>query len=503
MLNVLGRVLNLNKVGLNDNYIELGGNSINAIRVISELRELGLQGCISDLLTTDSFFEFCKKIKSEEKEEGENLEQESLREVAQSYYKQKIESISKITGTQMYMYKAYLDKKVGDNFLQYVYNIECSYNYSNMRNAISLLFEQYDALSSRFWSDGKAVYQLTFKETTVPVIEKYVASLHEMKQYMEQDVIDGFSYDSDVLIRFVVFLFPNGTAKLLCSVSHMIVDGWSMDLLQKALINNYMLLQDGMSFTDVLKNNSNLKKGRIAQYNRYLERMDFADAEVYWNAYFNECDQAVITFPHDQECNSDQTYHEIVEWINPQLSAKVKKICKTIGVTENALLEYAFASLLSMEDPKKRKDVLFTKVVSGRDVNVDNIDVMVGTMINIIPQRVLLNDDFTSEVRALNRINIKNMAYDKFDFYSHEIDGKSLMEYAQTMLIFCNYYNEKVQHIVYEYDRDQDDIDLSLYVDSVDNGYRMLLTCKKSAYSDSYARGLLSKLSDILDELAK
>ena len=503
VLNVLERVLNLNKVGLNDNYIELGGNSINAIRVITELRELGLQAGISDLLTSESLFDYCKKIKYREKDDGETPEQEALREAAQAHYQQKIESISRITGTQMYMYKAYLDRKVGDNFLQYVYNIECSYNYSNLRDAIRLLFEQYDVLSSRFWSDGKLVYQLTFKETTVPIVEKHVTSLYEMTQFMEQDVIDGFCYDSDVLIRFVVFLFPNGIIKLLCSVSHMIVDGWSMDLLQKALINNYMLLQEGMSFNDVLKNNLNIKRGRIAQYNRYIEQMDFSGSKEYWDAYFNDCGQAVITFPHDQECNSNQTYHEIVEWLDPHLSTEVKKLSKAIGVTENTLFEYAFASLLSMEDPNKRKDVLFTKVVSGRDVNVENIDAMVGTMINIIPQRILLKGDFVSEVRELNGINIKNMSYDKFDFYSHEIDGKALMEYAQTMLIFCNYYSEKVQYIVYEYDRDQDDIDLSMYVDSVENGYRILLTCKKSAYSDSYARGLIPKLSDILSNFVK
>jgi hypothetical protein len=109
------------------------------------------------------------------------------------------------------------------------------------------------------------------------------------------------------------------------------------------------------------------------------------------------------------------------------------------------------------------------------------------------------------DLQKMNKRNIDNMSYDKFDFYGQLVNQKYLMDYIQTMLVFCNYYSERIEHIVYEYDRDQDDIDLSLYIDSLEEGYRLLLTCKKSAYSEQYCRALLVKLEKIfksfIDEL--
>jgi len=93
------------------------------------------------------------------------------------------------------------------------------------------------------------------------------------------------------------------------------------------------------------------------------------------------------------------------------------------------------------------------------------------------------------------------MEYDKIDFYQTPIDGRLLMEKIETMLVFCNYYDEKADCFEYEYDRDQDDIDLSFYVDAMSDQYRVYLTCREKAYSIERTEYLIHTFIDMILEI--
>ena len=75
------------------------------------------------------------------------------------------------------------------------------------------------------------------------------------------------------------------------------------------------------------------------------------------------------------------------------------------------------------------------------------------------------------------------------------------MNEINTMIVFCNYYDSIVNEFEYEMDKDQDDIDLSLYIDALFEKYRIYLTCKKSAYTDMRAKYLLKKYIEIVMEI--
>ena len=210
-----------------------------------------------------------------------------------------------------------------------------------------------------------------------------------------------------------------------------------------------------------------------------------------------------MTIAHDEHKNTHE-YYDIIDFIREEDTLKIRKFCRKNNLTENSLFELAFAYLNSKEDKRGRKDVLFTKVISGRDIAIDNISNMVGTMINIIPQRIKINNNYFRELNDVNKNNLQNMAYDKMDFYRTKINNRLLMNEISTMIVFCNYYDEEIYGFEYEIDKDQDDIDLSLYVDALTNKYRFYLTCKQSAYTKEKAQRLLSDyiklVMEIIDE---
>lgn len=501
---VLKKVLHLDRYGINYNFIECGGNSINAIRVISQLKNLGFLCSVRNLLLAKNVLELEEMIKfNNYNEQAESNKNEMLKKKFEKKLEKLVKAVAPITPTQRYMYKAYKDNKIGDNFLQYVYSIKCKYNYDNLNEAVSLLPLQYDSLTSQFIESDGGVYQITFYEKKIRVEEVYVESEEEMRQCMNADVIGGFDFENGTLIRFTVFLFPSGEKKLICSVSHMIVDGWSMDLILKALTRNYTQLLNGARVFELKNVISALNIPSITQYNNLINCNDRIDIRRYWNKYFENSEKSIMTIAHDNNATGDK-YHDIIMFISSEKSDRIRRTCKCLGITENSLFELAFAYLHHQEDELHRNDVLFTKVVSGRDVMINNIENMVGTMINIIPQRIIVKMKYEEELMDLNKKNVQNMAYDKMDFYQIEVNGRLLMDEIQTMIVFCNYYDGSMYGFEYEYDRDQDDIDLSLYIDSLSDCYRLYLTCKESSYSASRATYLLSSyincVVDIVDE---
>lgn len=498
---IIAKVLHLERYGSNYNFMEYGGNSINAIRVVSLLRDAGYKCKVSNLLRAKNIVELENMLYSSESKNKLLIQNDKLKMIFEKEFGKTVRGVSLLTPTQKYMYRAYIEKKIGDNFLQYVYTIKYNYDFECLCNAINLLPMWYDSLTSQFKVRGNQVFQVTFTAQKIPVKEINVINDQQMKQYMKEDISKSFDFETEPLMRFTVFHFLTGEKKLLCSVSHIIVDGWSMDLIIKTLARNYIQLMNGVSVVELEKVAVLMDFPSITMYNSLILQEGDDKACKYWDKYFRCSKNAVLTITHDNNAESDK-YHDVIRLISYENCMKIRKSCQRLGVTENSLFELAFAYLLSIEDKEHRTNVVFSKVISGRDILMEHIDQMVGTMINIIPQQIVVGKNYREELREINHNNLRNMEYDKLDFYQTPIDGRLLMEEIKTMLIFCNYYDEKAGCFEYEYDRDQDDIDLSLYVDAMSDMYRLYLTCSEKAYSNERAEYLINKFINIVLEIA-
>lgn len=350
IVSVIAEVLKLEKFGINWNYIEKGGNAINAIRAVSKINELGLKCSVRDLLLSRDIGDFIRIITTRQDTiPQENHNYQELLGKLRTEYGSGIETAAPITPTQRYMYKAYKEHKIGDNFLQYVYRINGRYSYDLLYRTISLLPLQYDSLSSRIIEFEGDVIQIISTDNKIPVKEIKVLSDEEMKEYMRRDVLRSFDVKNENLIRFTVFIFPDDTVKLLCSVSHMIVDGWSMDLLINTIDRNYQLMLSGTSIDELTDMITVIPHPSITSYNWLVCQKTNQESMDYWNAYFADSEAAVMTITHDN-AEKSSFYWEIVSYINEDDCIYIRQVCHRLGITENTLFEYAFAYLQRQED---------------------------------------------------------------------------------------------------------------------------------------------------------
>ena len=477
------RILKDDNIGVTDDFYEIGGSSIKAILIVSELRNLGYNYRVCDLLSTKTIRNLGKLKVSFCSESRYNLLNDDKYRDKIVELEKKIDSrainISYLTPTQMYMLEAYRKHIVGDNFLQYFYKCSQDINVDILIKAIELLPVKNEALTTVIVDDNIRPYQVMFDNRNIEFEEINNVSYEEYQEICNNDIIRGFDIENEPMLRFKLFRLNNHDIKLLFSVSHMILDGWSVELVIQDLSCIYEKLVSNYSFLELKKIYNQNNSVSLSECYSIINEEQNNKMKKYWDSYFKNIGKSV-TVPYD-DIKTEIGNWTMVDWIDKNETIQIKEFCKKKSISENTFFEFAFAYLLAISN--KCNSSFFYKVISGRDLPVLNIDSIVGMLINIIPQTIEINDNYVKNLQDLNNSLLENAKFDKYDFYHRKVNNKLLMNEGKTIFVFSNYYELTDSIFEYEFDRDQDEVDMSFFVDSMNDRYHILITCKKSLYS--------------------
>lgn len=155
-------------------------------------------------------------------------------------------------------------------------------------------------------------------------------------------------------------------------------------------------------------------------------------------------------------------------------------------------------------------DVVFGKVVSGRNADIAGIENMVGLLINTIPARVKTESEMTIRELIVNQQK-QGAESTEYDFYSlAEIQSLTdqMSNLIKVLYVFENYtsgVNEDVQDesqdISIENVREQTNYGLSIYAYEVDDELEFCIMSDSRIYNDEQVKTLLEQLVNISKEI--
>ncbi|KAJ1925933.1 hypothetical protein IWQ60_004248 [Tieghemiomyces parasiticus] len=202
-------------------------------------------------------------------------------------------------------------------------------------------------------------------------------------EFMRTEREEGFSLDRP-LVRFGLFRTGPERHRLVMSIHHAIIDGWSVGIYIQSLLRNYKGLGPQPA-------------GRLRDLVSYIHSQDPVIAERYWTAYFDGVEQpSLLAESHyvadPTILSTDINYYG---WIDRVLDSTSDLFDFTMsqGITLSTLLRAAMGIVLhrytGLSDP------IFGAIVSGRNIPVPKVKSIVGTCINTIPCRVRLSGQTT------------------------------------------------------------------------------------------------------------
>ncbi len=392
---IWSKFISFTEIDRNDNFFHLGGDSIQAIQVVSEIQNEGLPVTVQELYTFPSIATLAQCMAANLAKNRQKERINEARKPTVDLIKSEVNLTNyRLSSIQKNMLSIHLAYPNSDLYLNQVYWYTRGINQDNYKKAWELLIADTEILRVSFvWKTGEEPQQLIHKQINLKwqVIDWSAFSKQKqqtkLKSYLVKDREEHFNLDSPSPMRVTFIKLNPDEHIILWTHHHIMLDGWSLPLLLNKLDLFYEYLEEKKS--KPLPN-----PYQFSQYIEWLDKQDKDIALSFWKqklqgvcypTHFNVTKKSLVKY----DINS--TYLSLTDFLSENLTQHLKQFSQEHAITINTVLQMAWAILLA--NYSAQKNVVFGTTVSGRTVNVNNIDKIPGLLINTIPLHIQLDDN--------------------------------------------------------------------------------------------------------------
>lgn len=425
LLKMWQEVLGKSRIGINDNFFDLGGHSLNASTLIFRInKEFNSDIKLGEIFKCPTIMEIAKLIELSEKNKYSDikpLEKQAYYQLSSAQKRLFILSQLESTGT-------------GYNIPVAMW-IEGSPDVKRFDTALNTLINRHEILRTSFeYFNGEPVQKV---HDNIDFKVGYLESDEENVQTLVKSLIRPFDLNKAPLLRAALIKVKEDKHVLVLDIHHIISDGISMSILIKEFENAYMQ-----------KDLPELKlqyKDYAAWHNSLLETGELREQEEYWlNTFKGKL--PILSMPIDFKRPKIRTYNgNTTEVIIPENMVKEFEIlANKEGITPNTLAFSIYSLLISKYSGQN--DIVIGSISAGRQ-NSD-IEDMLGVFMNFLPIRISIDTEstFSQYVREVHQTTVK--AYENQDIPFERIAEKAALQadnsrnpLFDTMLVYHNEFD--------------------------------------------------------------
>lgn len=419
---------------------------------------------------------------------GKKMLRSDLNEIYKNYKEHEIKDIYPLVPLQEGMFFHYLVDKTSTSYVvQTIFYLNKEIDVEKMKCALQLLTKRYDALRTLFLHrDISCPLQVVLnnRKSEYQVVDFTDKQNNEKEALLEKvkkdDVSRGFDLEKDSLIRITMIKTDHDEYRMLFTIHHIITDGWSLTLLFCSLFQYYAMLERGESIERLLsmieeeKNNTT----EYSEYVNWIVKKNKDRALNYWSHLLEGYEEIAKIQPMEIPTVTDSQVEKVTMSLNREYVTKLKEYSNQYHVTPNSIVEMVWGYVLSAYN--YTDDVVFGKVVSGRETELNDIESVVGLFINTVPVRYSVKEksEISELIQMIQRQANDSSQYDYCslaDIQKNTVQGNNLI---QTIIVFENFYVDydniqegSRQGIVpeIESDREQLNYSISLIVSAEEN----------------------------------
>ncbi|QMU71794.1 non-ribosomal peptide synthetase [Streptacidiphilus sp. P02-A3a] len=342
-------VLGMPRVGALDNFFDLGGDSIRAIKVVGALRRRGTDLTVQNLLvhqTVEELARFADTVKpggptsvEEQRVAPFTLLSEADRAalppgLTDAY------PLAMVQAAMVYQMLADRDESPYHNITLFPFVDDAPFSLPAMREAAALLARRHEIVRTSFDLDGYSEpLQLVHADATVEVGYDDLRGLDaerirtELEEFTTRTRRTPFDIGRAPMLRFHVHLTADDRWTFSFIECHAILDGWSHHSLIDEVMRDYRAIRDGRAPAGV--------PGHTVRYADHiaLERRSLADAEdrAHWQRQVADFERVVLppSWAADPSAG-ERPYHVTVAFRD--LEPGLRRLASTAGVPLKSVL---------------------------------------------------------------------------------------------------------------------------------------------------------------------
>jgi amino acid adenylation domain-containing protein len=394
----MAKVLRLDTVGVDDDFFVLGGDSISAMMLCTELRRFAYDVKASAVFTQRSVRRIALCLQelvsavpvSPEAVNKQLITAQQRGSLTLRYGK--FSDVAPVLPLQSGMlFHAQTEGETSSYNAFTRLHLRGALDSLRLQNAMNLSLQRYPQLAGLFDLDSAEdpLFLLPEKENNPALIwpwqEHDLTGLTEPCKAqrlagIEEDLLRQHYVTNNFcgLLNAALIRLSDKHAVLLIVIHHLVIDGWSTPLLLRDILHGYRY-----PFTKQAA-----LPTEYAHLIRQLHARDFSVSRSLWREVL---DQVRPTLLFEQA--SVRPIQEFSLRLTKEQSQKIMFQLRQQGLTLNALMQAVWAFFFS--SLSGRKDVVFGTPVSGRSAAIAGIAEQVGLFLNTIPVRINLLDSLS------------------------------------------------------------------------------------------------------------
>lgn len=266
-------------------------------------------------------------------------------------------------------------------------NIKGNINFNVFKESWDFVIQQNEMLRASFrWDKLIKPIIIIMKERKAPIkfynLEKYEEGRQVLDEIIKSDLTNQFDLE-DIPFRIILCKITNSDYTMVISNHHMLWDGWSSALLLKEFQYAYLRY---IKKQDV----ENFPKCRYKMFLKDILKRNKEAEKIFWKKYLN----GFVPYKSNMEPlseNRKKVFDKFSKKVDDKLYCNLKAKAKSINVTIASFIYLSWGIVLKKH--YNCKDIVFGVTVSTRNPEIENIDSLVGLLINTVPLRIRINDD--------------------------------------------------------------------------------------------------------------
>ncbi|MDO4478233.1 MAG: AMP-binding protein [Lachnospiraceae bacterium] len=243
----LEELLKIERIGLNDSFLNMGGDSLSAMSLSSRLRQRGIIISSSDILQTKNVAELCQRASVEYEKIWEDDEWQRLQD-SFSARGEKILKVLPLTGDQEMMLMNQLLYPDDPGQVQaHSFLIDCHVRERDVRKALDKVSQRFECLRASVIYKGVSAIQQVVTDRQIP-LQVCRAADHDEAQalalaFRQKNSAFSFDLQTEAQLRVACINIDDGKCLILTSVRRLLLDNirlrWYISELFTELLNDY------------------------------------------------------------------------------------------------------------------------------------------------------------------------------------------------------------------------------------------------------------------------
>ncbi|WP_158271784.1 non-ribosomal peptide synthetase [Methylosinus sporium] len=426
-------LLAVDRVGIDDNFFSLGGDSILSIQAASRAYAAGLSVTPREIFRYQSIVELASALTSyDANSDGEppfdTADADKIFPLSSlgggeldrlGVARSQIEDVYPLTPLQEgLLFHTLSLPNSGVYVMQHRYWIEGEIDVDVFRRAWQAVADAHPIFRTSFaWENLSSSQQLVHRRIELPFDFFDWRELNEAEQesrlnaLLAEERSRGFDLGRAPLVRIRLFRLETRRYLLVRSHHHILFDAWCTSLILKELQSNYEALVARRALPE------RAHRG-FRDYIAWLRRRDAGAAEPFWRDYLRGFDEPTPFFASRSSGDGGldgAEIEDVVLHLSADDTAKLKQLSQRFRVTPNTFAQAALALLLAQY--ASRAEVVFGVTVSGRPADLPQVESILGLFINGLPLRVAV-DMKQSLSSFLKEVLERNYAIRDYEYVS-------------------------------------------------------------------------------------